>query len=150
MDRSRTTALALLAISLIILAVATLLVTAAWLRLLLAILALFAGYGAAFLLAGRIPRWRRSAAQPRRFFALRGTTEQFLQEVRRLNTVRVAVDTGSKSPREARPEFEDIERKMLKLIAQMREVAGQVTPPTGFPPDASTRRSPPNAAPMSR
>lgn len=145
MDRSRAAALALVAVSFVILGVATLVVSPGWVRLLVAIVAVLPGYAAAFLLSGHFPLRRRSPPQTRRFFALRRVTEQFLEEVRRMNALRVAVDTGSRSPREARPEFEDVERTMLKLIAEMREAAGQVTPPTGF---SST--TPPTPAPRSR
>lgn len=135
MDRSRVTFLAFSGLSLVTLAVVSVAVTPTWLRLLLSLGAVLPGYAGALLLVLHPESRRKSANQPRRFFALRNTTERFLEEVRRLNAVRVAVDTGRRSPLEARPELQEIERRMARLITEMREVAGQVTPPAGFPPE---------------
>ena len=134
MDRSRVLFLALAGLSMATLAVVAVAVSPTWLRLLLCLAAVLPGYAGALLLVLHPTIRRKSASQPRRFFALRNTTDRFLEEVRRLNAVRVAIDTGRKSPLEARPELHEIESRMAKLIAEMRSVAGQVTPSSGFPP----------------
>lgn len=134
MDRTRVTFLALTGLSLATLAVVAVAVTPSWLRLLLSLACVLPGYAGAAFLWHTPSAQRKGASQPRRFFALRNTTDRFLDEVRRLNTLRVDVHTGQKSPREARPELSEIEARMARLIAEMREVAGQVTPASGFPP----------------
>lgn len=132
MDRPRVTFLALAGLSLATLAVVVVAVTPTWLRLLLSLVAVLPGYAGALLLVMTPSARRKAATRPRRFFALRNSTERFLEEVRRLNAVRVAIETGHKSPLEARPEIEEIERRMVNLISEIRKVAGQVTPPEGF------------------
>ncbi len=132
MNRSRVTFLALAGLSLATLAVVAVAVGETWLRLLLSLAAVLPGYGAALYLLLSPGSRRKSVSQPRRFFALRNTTERFLEEVRRLNTVRVDVEVGRRSPLEARPEIEEIERRMVKLVDEMQDVAGQVTPASGF------------------
>lgn len=133
MDRSRVTFLALAGLSLVTLAVVTVAVTPAWLRLLLSLAAVLPGYAGAVLLWHTPSARRRSATLPRRFFRLRTTTDRFLEEVRRLNSVCVQVDTGQRSPLQARPELAEIEARMARLIHEMREVAGQVTSASGLP-----------------
>lgn len=133
MDRARVTFLALSGLSLVTLAVVAVAVSPPWLRLLLSLAAVLPGYAGALLLVLNPMARRKSFTQPRRFFALRNTTDRFLEEVRRLNAVRVAIDTGRKSPLEARPELQEIEGRMARLIAEMRSVAGHVTPASGFP-----------------
>ncbi|MGH7545238.1 MAG: hypothetical protein ACREKI_03555 [Gemmatimonadota bacterium] len=134
MDRTRVTFLTLTGLSLATLAVVSVAVTPSWLRLLLSLAAVLPGYAGALFLWHTPSARRKAASQTRRFFALRSTTDRFLEEVRRLNALRVDVHTGQKSPREARPELVEIEQRMGGLIAEMREVAGQVTPASGFPP----------------
>jgi hypothetical protein len=139
-DRSRVTLLALTALSLITLAVVTVAVTPAWLRLLLSLAAVLPGYAGAFLLWHIPSARRRSATQPRRFYMLRSTTDRFLEEVRRLNSVCVQIDMGQRSPLQARPELAEIEARMARLIREMREVAGQVTSAAGLPPSRPDAR----------
>ena len=134
MDRSRIAFAVLAGLSLVTLAVVSTALSSPWLRLALSLAAVVPGYAGAVVFLCAPSARRKAATQPRRFYALRNATDRFLEEVRRLNAVRVAVETGAKSPLEARPEIREIEERMVRLVEEMRQVAGQVTPRSGFPP----------------
>jgi hypothetical protein len=69
-------------------------------------------------------RYRRANAEKRRFHGLRQLTLELLSKVRYLNQVGVSMRTHMLDADAAQQELELTEEQMLKLVRQMRNLAG--------------------------
>ncbi|MBI4514102.1 MAG: hypothetical protein HY702_08330 [Gemmatimonadetes bacterium] len=128
MDRPRLGFLLAL-LSLVALAVVVVAVESPGLRLGLMLLLAVPGYlGAYLILQPLLPR--KPKVERRKFFALRETTDRFIEEVRRLNALHVALASGERAPETAAAEIEAIQRRMHELVDEIRGAAGRVTVPS--------------------
>lgn len=128
MDKSRL-GLLLALLSLVALALVVVAIDSPGLRLgLLVALAVPAYLGAYLILQPGLPR--KPKVERRKFYELRETTDRFIEEVRRLNALQVALAAGDRSPESAAPEIEAIQRRMHELVDEIRGAAGRVTPPS--------------------
>lgn len=71
-----------------------------------------------------VARYRRAAANRRRFVALRTVTEEFLAKVRYLNQVAISMRAGLIDTEGAAQEIDYTEHQLHELVRQFREVAG--------------------------
>lgn len=71
-----------------------------------------------------VARYRRAAANRRRFLALRAVTEEFLAKVRYLNQVAISMRAGLIDTEGAAQEIDYTEHQLHELVRQFREVAG--------------------------
>lgn len=71
-----------------------------------------------------VARYRRAAANRRRFVALRSVTEDFLAKVRYLNQVAISMRAGLIDTEGAAQEIDYTEHQLHELVRQFREVAG--------------------------
>ena len=71
-----------------------------------------------------ISRFKRAAANRRRYVALRSVTEDFLRKVRYLNQVAISMRAGLIDLDGAAQEIDSTESQMHELIRRLRTVAG--------------------------
>lgn len=71
-----------------------------------------------------VQRYRRANAEKRRFHGLRQLTQELLMKVRYMNQVAVSVRTGLLDGDAARQEMELTEEQMVRLVRQLRHLAG--------------------------
>jgi hypothetical protein len=71
----------------------------------------------------------------RRYLKLRGTVDQFLEEVRRLNWAAAGKARGFRSEDEAARDLDALEKRMHELVGKIRDSAGHASPePDEGPP----------------
>ena len=71
-----------------------------------------------------VARYKRAAANKRRFLALRSVTDEFLRKVRYLNQVAISMRAGLIDLDGAAQEIDVTEHQLHELIRRLREVAG--------------------------
>ncbi len=71
-----------------------------------------------------VARYKRAAANKRRFIALRSVTNEFLRKVRYLNQVAISMRAGLIDLDGAAQEIDVTEHQLHELIRRLREVAG--------------------------
>ena len=71
-----------------------------------------------------VARYKRAAANKRRFLALRTVTDEFLRKVRYLNQVAISMRAGLIDLDGAAQEIDVTEHQLHELIRRLREVAG--------------------------
>jgi hypothetical protein len=71
-----------------------------------------------------VARYKRAAANKRRFLALRSVTDEFLRKVRYLNQVAISMRAGLIDLDGAAQEIDVTEHQLHELIRRLRDVAG--------------------------
>lgn len=71
-----------------------------------------------------VARYKRAAANKRRYLALRSVTDEFLRKVRYLNQVAISMRAGLIDLDGAAQEIDVTEHQLHELIRRLREVAG--------------------------
>jgi hypothetical protein len=71
-----------------------------------------------------IARYKRAAANKRRFLALRSVTDEFLRKVRYLNQVAISMRAGLIDLDGAAQEIDVTEHQLHELIRRLKDVAG--------------------------
>lgn len=71
-----------------------------------------------------VSRYRRAAANKRRFIALRQTTDEFLQRIRYINQVAISMRAGLIDMEGAAQELDHTEQQLHELVRRVRRAAG--------------------------
>ena len=71
-----------------------------------------------------VARYKRAAANKRRFLALRSVTDEFLRKVRYLNQVAISMRAGLIDLDGAAQEIDVTEHQLHELIRRLKDVAG--------------------------
>lgn len=74
--------------------------------------------------ADLLARYRRAAANKRRYVKLRNMTDEFLAKVRYLNHVAVTMRAGLLDSEGAAQELDAIEHQLHEMVRRLRDVAG--------------------------